>query len=110
MEEVKSFKTAFQTIILPNKDLSIENLTQNLDDLNPDAPFNEDDFNLWKKKELPLRKRNPVTSLTRNIIDNFKVSNNNFKYDISMNPKRILTNPEEGKFLSKISKIQRGKR
>ena len=89
--------TAFKLVLLPNKDLSIENLTENLDDLNVEAPFNEEDFNIWRKSELPIRKKNPIVIVTKHIINNFKASNTSFKYDISMNPKRTLTNPEEGK-------------
>ena len=89
-------KTAFKPIFLQNKELSIENLTETLDYMNGEAPFNEEDFNFWKKAELPIRKMNPIIIVTKHIIDNFKLSNVNFKYNLSMNPKRILTNPEEG--------------
>jgi hypothetical protein len=104
MEEHQSI-SAFKSTVIPSKELSIENLTENLDTVDLEAPFNEEDFNVWKKAKPSVRKRNPVTMITRDIIAKFILSNPNFKYDISLNPKRTLTNPEEGKqyyFLSKI--------
>ena len=96
MEEKRVHKTNFKNINIPNKNISIENLAEDLDKFYIEAPFNEEDFNIWKKPDLPVRKNNPVNIITKYIIDNFKKSNFNFKYDISMNPKRILTIPEEG--------------